>query len=97
MPVTQTSRLVRNQARDGFAASGANLQLRNTPSQLKHRNTIWAAVKPQAVEAGWTVVSENFSRGLLVVLQYNRNGVEAWATRALFRGNHRAHAAAGSR
>ena len=46
---------------------------------FKDRNAIWAAVKPYALEAGWTVVSENPNGGLLIVLHYNRNGVEAWA------------------
>jgi len=46
---------------------------------FKSREAIWAAVKPIAVEAGWTVVSEDFHGGLLVILHYNRNGVEAWA------------------
>ncbi len=43
------------------------------------RNATWAAVKPVAVRAGWTVVSENPNGGLLVVLHYNQNGVDAWA------------------
>jgi OOP family OmpA-OmpF porin len=46
---------------------------------FKDREAIWAAVKPYAVQAGWTVVSENLKGGLLVVLHYNRDGVEAWA------------------
>ncbi len=46
---------------------------------FKDRESIWAAVKPYAVQAGWTVVSENLKGGLLVVLHYNRDGVEAWA------------------
>jgi outer membrane protein OmpA-like peptidoglycan-associated protein len=46
---------------------------------FKDRNEVWAAVKPYAVQAGWTVVSENPNGGLLVVLHYNRDGVEAWA------------------
>jgi OOP family OmpA-OmpF porin len=43
------------------------------------RESIWAAVKPYAVQAGWTVVSENLKGGLLVALHYIRGGVEAWA------------------
>ena len=46
---------------------------------FKDRESIWAAVKPYAVQAGWTVVSENFKGGLQVVLHYNRDGVDAWA------------------
>jgi outer membrane protein OmpA-like peptidoglycan-associated protein len=46
---------------------------------FQDRGAVWAAVKPYAVEAGWTVVSENPNGGLSVVLHYNRNGVEAWA------------------
>ena len=46
---------------------------------FKDRESIWAAVKPYAVQAGWTVVSENFKGGLVVVLHYNQDGVEAWA------------------
>src|ERR1051326_4979860 len=33
---------------------------------FKDRNAIWAAVKPYAMQAGWTVVSENPNGGLLV-------------------------------
>jgi outer membrane protein OmpA-like peptidoglycan-associated protein len=46
---------------------------------FKDFNSVWAAVKPQAVQAGWTVVSEDFKGGLLVVLHYNQRGVDAWA------------------
>jgi OmpA-OmpF porin, OOP family len=46
---------------------------------FKDRNEVWAAVKPYAVQAGWTVVSENPNGGLLVVLHYNRDGIDAWA------------------
>ena len=45
----------------------------------KDRLSTWAAVKPVALQAGWTVVSENPNGGFLAVLHYNRNGVEAWA------------------
>jgi len=38
----------------------------------------WAVVKPVAVKAGWTVVSENPNGGFLALLHYNQNGVEAW-------------------
>ncbi len=43
------------------------------------RAALWASVKPAVLKAGWTVVSENPSGGLLVVLHYEQNGVEAWA------------------
>ena len=46
---------------------------------FKDRESIWTAVKPYAVQAGWTVVSEDLKGGLLVVLHYHRDGVEAWA------------------
>jgi len=46
---------------------------------FKDRNALWAAVKPYAVQAGWTVVSENPNGGLLVVLHYTKNGIDAWA------------------
>jgi len=46
---------------------------------FKDRYALWAAVKPYAQKAGWTVVSENPNGGLLVVLHYKQNGVEAWA------------------
>jgi OmpA-OmpF porin, OOP family len=44
-----------------------------------NRPGLWAAVRPYALKAGWTVVSENPNGGTLVVLHYNQNGVEAWA------------------
>jgi OmpA-OmpF porin, OOP family len=43
------------------------------------RPALWASVKPYVLKAGWTVASENPNGGLLVVLHYNLNGVEAWA------------------
>jgi hypothetical protein len=46
---------------------------------FKDRNAIWAAVKPYAVQAGWTVVMENPNGGLLVELHYKQNGIDAWA------------------
>jgi outer membrane protein OmpA-like peptidoglycan-associated protein len=46
---------------------------------FKDRNAIWAAVKPVAMQAGWTVVSENPNGGLLVVLHYTKDGIDAWA------------------
>ena len=44
-----------------------------------NRPALWASVKPYVLKAGWTIVSENPNGGLLVVLHYNQNGVEAWA------------------
>lgn len=44
-----------------------------------NRAGLWASVKPFVLKAGWTIVSENPNGGLLVVLHYNQNGVEAWA------------------
>jgi outer membrane protein OmpA-like peptidoglycan-associated protein len=44
-----------------------------------NRPGLWAAVKPYVLKAGWTVVSENPYGGMLVVLHYKQNGVEAWA------------------
>ena len=46
---------------------------------FKSREEIWAAIKPHAVQAGWTVVSENPNGGLLVVLHYTKDGIDAWA------------------
>src|ERR1700674_1881143 len=46
---------------------------------FKDRNAIWAAVKPYAVQSGWTVMLENPNGGLLVVLHYTQNGIDAWA------------------
>ena len=59
--------------------SGRHWDLLVRTPGFNDRESIWAAVKPYAVQAGWTVVSENFGGGLLVVLHYNRNGVDAWA------------------
>ena len=44
-----------------------------------NRPGLWASVKPYVLKAGWTVVSENPNGGMLIVLHYNQNGVEAWA------------------
>jgi OOP family OmpA-OmpF porin len=43
------------------------------------RPALWASVKPYVLQAGWTVVSENPNGGMLVVLHYSQNGIEAWA------------------
>jgi outer membrane protein OmpA-like peptidoglycan-associated protein len=44
-----------------------------------NRPGLWASVKPYALKAGWTVVSENPNGGMLIVLHYSQNGVDAWA------------------
>src|ERR1700756_5565297 len=44
-----------------------------------NRPGLWASVKPYVLKAGWTVVSENPNGGMLIVLHYNQNGVDAWA------------------
>ena len=44
-----------------------------------NRAGLWASVKPYVLKAGWTVVSENPNGGMLIVLHYNQNGVDAWA------------------
>ena len=46
---------------------------------FKDRDSLWAAVKPFVQKAGWTIVSENPNGGMLVVLHFQQNGVEAWA------------------
>lgn len=46
---------------------------------FKDGAALWAAVKPVALQAGWTVISENPHGGLLIALHYNRDGVDAWA------------------
>ena len=51
----------------------------DTPGFDGNRPALWASVKPYALKAGWTVVSENPNGGMLIVLHYNHNGVEAWA------------------
>ncbi len=62
----------------------------NVPTPgFKERNDIWAAVKPYAQQAGWTVVSENFGGGLLVVLHYNKDGLDAWANASTDNGGTR--------
>lgn len=43
------------------------------------RPALWASVKPYVLKAGWTIVSENPNGGMLIVLHYNQNGVDAWA------------------
>ncbi|HEX7560208.1 MAG TPA: OmpA family protein [Usitatibacter sp.] len=39
----------------------------------------WDKVKPAFLQNGWTLVKEYRAGGLLEVLQYAKNGVEAWA------------------
>ena len=41
--------------------------------------TEWNKVKPVFLQNGWTPVKEYRTGGLLEVLQYSRNGVQAWA------------------
>jgi len=43
------------------------------------RPALWASVKPYVLKAGWEIVSENPNGGMLIVLHYKQNGVEAWA------------------
>src|SRR5579872_3371177 len=42
---------------------------------FKDGTALWTAVKPVALQAGWTVVSED-PHGPLAVLHYNRDGVD---------------------
>ncbi len=51
----------------------------DVPGFSGNRPGLWASVKPYALKAGWTVVSENPNGGMLIVLHYNQNGVDAWA------------------
>ena len=39
----------------------------------------WNRIKPVFLQNGWTIVKEYRSGGLLEVLQYSKNGVQAWA------------------
>jgi OmpA-OmpF porin, OOP family len=39
----------------------------------------WNKIKPAFLQSGWTVVKEYRAGGLLEVLHYAKNGVEAWA------------------
>ena len=41
--------------------------------------TEWNKIKPAILQNGWTIVKEYRSGGLREILQYNKNGVEAWA------------------
>jgi OOP family OmpA-OmpF porin len=41
--------------------------------------TEWNKVKPTFLQNGWTVVKEFRTGGFLEVLQYSKNGVQAWA------------------
>jgi hypothetical protein len=41
--------------------------------------TEWNKIKPAFLESGWSVVKEYRTGGLLEVLQYAKNGVQAWA------------------
>jgi OOP family OmpA-OmpF porin len=41
--------------------------------------TEWNKVKPAFLQNGWTVVKESLGGGFLAVLQYSKNGVQAWA------------------
>jgi OOP family OmpA-OmpF porin len=39
----------------------------------------WNKIKPAFLQNGWTLVKEYRAGGLLEVMQYSKNGVEAWA------------------
>ncbi len=41
--------------------------------------TEWNKIKPAFLQNGWTLVKEYRTGGLLEVLQYSKNGVQAWA------------------
>src|SRR5260370_38731319 len=41
--------------------------------------TEWNKIKPAFLQKGWTVVKEDRAGGFLEVLQYAKNGVQAWA------------------
>src|SRR5579864_5943850 len=41
--------------------------------------TEWNKIKPAFLQNGWTVVKEYRAGGFLEVLQYSKNGVQAWA------------------
>jgi OOP family OmpA-OmpF porin len=41
--------------------------------------TEWKKIKPAFLQNGWTVVKESVAGGFLAVLQYSKNGVQAWA------------------
>jgi OOP family OmpA-OmpF porin len=49
------------------AAAGANLEVE------------WSKIKPVFLQNGWTVFKESRNGGFLEVLQYSKNGVQAWA------------------
>lgn len=51
----------------------------DVPGFVGNRPGLWASVKPYVLQAGWTIVSENPNGGMLIVLHYNQNGVDAWA------------------
>lgn len=51
----------------------------DVPGFSFNRPGLWASVKPEVLKAGWTIVSENPNGGMLIVLHYNQNGVDAWA------------------
>src|SRR6202051_4784384 len=39
----------------------------------------WNKIKPTFLQNGWVIVKEYRTGGLLEVLQYSKNGVQAWA------------------
>ena len=41
--------------------------------------TEWNKIKPAFLQNGWSLVKEDRAGGLLEVLQYSKNGVQAWA------------------
>src|ERR1700676_4327715 len=41
--------------------------------------TEWNKIKPAFLQNGWTLFKEERAGGLLWVLQYSKNGVQAWA------------------
>jgi outer membrane protein OmpA-like peptidoglycan-associated protein len=49
----------------------------------KDSEAIWAKMQPQAVQAGWTVISVYRGGGFGVLLSYQHNGIEAWANASM--------------
>jgi OOP family OmpA-OmpF porin len=57
----------------------------------KNADALWAKMQPVAIQAGWTVVSVNKGGGFLVLLRYQRDGIDAWANAVMDFGYDHPH------
>lgn len=66
-------------AEGGVAKQGKHWNILAETANGTDPVTEWNKVKPAFLQNGWTLVKEYRTGGLLEVLQYAKNGVQAWA------------------